>query len=97
MKDGKDSYQTYDDTRDKMRLKLVEVMQTPPKDREASFRYTETMLNKAMEKACEIETAIYEKFKTEALRQEKFRSLCYALFMKYTEFKVLILSGELSV
>lgn len=42
-----------------MRLKLIEVMQTPPKDREASFHYTETMLNKALQKACEIETAIF--------------------------------------
>jgi len=55
------------------------------------------MLNKGLEKACEIESAIHKKFNKEAERQEKFRSLVYALFMKYTEFKVSILSGDLTV
>jgi len=55
------------------------------------------MLIRAREKACELESAIFDKFKSDAQRQEKFRSLCYALFMKYTEFKVLLLSGELTV
>lgn len=55
------------------------------------------MLIKGFNKAIEIESAIYLKFKKESDRQDKFRSLVFALFMKYTELKVSLLSGDLTV
>lgn len=80
-----------------MRLKLIEVMQTPPKDRNKSFHYKEDMLVKGFAKALEIESAIFDKFRKEDDRQIKFKSLFFHLFMKYTELKVSLLSGDLTV
>jgi len=71
-----------------MRLKLIETMQTPPKDRESTFFYPESMLNKGLAKACEIESALFETYNKEEERKNKFRNLIYALAMKYTEIKV---------
>lgn len=79
-----------------MRLKFITVMQTPPKDRGSDFHYNEPMLIKGIEKACEIETAIYKLYPKDEDRAEKFKSLYYILQMKYTEFKVRVLSGDIS-
>lgn len=50
-----------------------------------------------MRVACEIESAIdnFAGFKKD-LRQEKFKSLYYALNMKYTENKELLLDGTIT-
>ncbi len=80
-----------------MRLKLITAMQTPPKDRDPSFHYNETMLNVAFKIACDIETSIFEFSKDQTKRNEKFTSLIYCLAMKYTEIKPTILNGDVSV
>ena len=79
-----------------MRLKLITVMQTPPKDRSEGFKHAESMLCKAVTISCGIEEAIYNFGKNDAERSEKFRSLYYALAMKYTEIKDRLLNGDLS-
>ena len=43
-------------------------MQKPPKNRDADFVYPYEMLEKAVNKACEIETALFKKYKDEAER-----------------------------
>ena len=79
-----------------MRLKLITVMQTPPKEYTGP-QYSESDLFKALKVGCEIETAIH-KFAgvKKDLRQDKFKSLYYALNMKYTENKKKLLDGEIS-
>lgn len=62
-----------------MRLKLITVMQTPPKDRPSTFHYSEFMLLKGIDKACLIETAIFKSYHKDEERQEKFKSLYYIL------------------
>jgi hypothetical protein len=71
-------------------------MQTPPKDRSEGFKYAEPMLCKAVTISCSIEETIYNFGKNDGERSEKFRSLYYALAMKYTEIKDKLLNGELS-
>ena len=62
-------------------------MQTPPKEY-AGPEYSESDLLKALKVGCDIETAIH-KFGgvKKDLKQEKFKSLYYALNMRYTENK----------
>jgi len=96
LKTGLPEYTTDDDVRDKMRLKLIEVMQTPPKDRDATFFYNETILYKALGKANEIETAIFNKFSSVANRMEKWKSLIFKLSSKYTTYKDDILNSQIT-
>lgn len=79
-----------------MRLKLITVMQTPPKEYKGS-EYEEKDLLNALKVACEIENAIH-KFAgvKKDLKQEKFRTLFYALNMQYTDNKTKLLAGEIS-
>lgn len=76
-----------------MRLKLIEVMQTPPKDRDPDFFYNETILEKAMLKANEIEAQIFKMHSSVSNRMEKWKSLIFKLSSKYTTYKDDILNS----
>lgn len=79
-----------------MRLKLIETMQTPPKDRDVNFYYNEIMLLKALTKANEIESEINRKYSSVQARMEKWKSLIFKLTSKYTIYKDDILAGDIS-
>jgi len=71
-------------------------MQTPPKDYSGPY-YDEYKLLKALKVGCEIETAIHKYAGVKQdLRQDKFKSLYYALNMKYTENKTKLLDGDIA-
>lgn len=83
-----------DELRDKMRLKFIETLQTPPKDSEVS--YGEETLNTAVKIACDIETALFKKYPTPQARTETFKSLMFKLTSKYTHIKVDILTDDIT-
>ena len=80
-----------------MRLKLIKVMQTPPKSFAPEFKYEKEQLLQGLKVACDIETAIdkYAGTKND-LRAQKFKSIFYALSMAYTENKTKLMNGEIT-
>lgn len=80
-----------------MRLKLIRVMQQPPKNFDPDFTYEKDELLVAVKVGCELESAIdaYAGTKKE-LRDQKFKSIYYALNIQYTHLKSNLLNGDIN-
>lgn len=82
-----------------MRLNLIKMMQTVPKEHKGA-PYNENDLLKALAIACEIENVlhhVYGKNKNKDLKEQKYKSLYYVLNMKYTNLKTSLLCGDIKV
>jgi len=72
------------------------MFQTPSKDREATFKFPEEMLRKGLKAAIDLEEVIDSSYKSDDDRRDKFRAIFFALNSRHVEFRLKIMTGQIS-